>query len=455
MASTEHEDRFDPTRRGFLLGAGVVGGGLVGSALGYAGGWYAAPTTAPPAGGGSGEVGTDGLVRPGGQSGTVPVSSPQGTDTVPFYGPRQAGIETPAQTHAVFVAMNLREGADRDGIQRMLKLLTDDSARLTQGQATLADTEPELAAAPARLTVTFGFGPELMRIVASGRAPSWLRDLPDFGIDRLQDRWSGGDLLLQVCGDDPVSLAHARRMLLKDARAFTTVRWVQTGFRAARGSHPGGTTMRNLFGQVDGTGNPSRESGRMERVVWGGEADGTTSPLVPWVPNGTSLVLRRISMDLDSWDELDRPGKELVVGRRLDTGAPLTGEREHDEPDLEAVNPTGFSTISDIAHVRRSRTDNPDEAMLRRAYNYDDGPDLGSDDTDGATRPVSNAGLLFAAYQCDVDRQYVPIQRRLDSSDHLNLWTTPIGSAVFAIPPGCTEGGFIGDVLFTEKTTTP
>ena len=31
----------------------------------------------------------------------------------------------------------------------------------------------------------------------------------------------------------------------------------------------------------------------------------------------------------------------------------------------------------------------------------------------------------------------------------LNTWTVPIGSAVFAIPPGCESGGFIGDVLFT------
>ena len=29
----------------------------------------------------------------------------------------------------------------------------------------------------------------------------------------------------------------------------------------------------------------------------------------------------------------------------------------------------------------------------------------------------------------------------------LNEWTTPIGSAVFAIPPGCVEGGYIGDTL--------
>jgi dye decolorizing peroxidase len=47
-----------------------------------------------------------------------------------------------------------------------------------------------------------------------------------------------------------------------------------------------------------------------------------------------------------------------------------------------------------------------------------------------------------------VERQFVPIQRRLDELDMLNTWTVPVGSAVFAVPPGCAEGGFVGDVLF-------
>lgn len=367
-------------------------GGLIGTALGYAAGHgsggkpsvpAASRTTsglgeagAPAAGA---DVGTPSWAEPGGEAGRVAVSSP-------------------------------------------------------------ADTEPELAAAPARLTVTFGFGPELVRRVDPAAAPDWLRPLPAFGIDRLRDEYSHGDLLLQLCGDDPVSLAHARRMLLKDTRAFATLRWVQTGFRSARGSHPGGTTMRNLFGQVDGTANPSPDTEHLERVVWG-QGQGPL-PLTPWLEGGTSLVLRRIAMQLDTWDELDRPAKEHVIGRRLDTGAPLTGRQEHDEPDLQAVNDRGFPVIADISHLRRSRTDIAEQTMLRRAYNYDDGP---SADSVGS---VSDSGLLFAAYQCDVDQQYVPIQQRLAESDHLNLWTVPVGSAVFAIPPGCQEGGFVGEGLF-------
>ena len=451
MASTEDgTGTAEVGRRGLLLGAGVLGGGLLGSSVGYAAGHTGAhpESGAGSASGGegaatpapqsaSGEIGVDGWAEPGGESARVAVSSPVGTDTIAFHGRRQAGIDTPAQTHAVFLAFDLRDGADRDAIGRMLRLLTDDAARLTQGRATLADTEPELAAAPARLTVTFGFGPELLRRVAPDRAPAWLRPLPAFErIDELDEAYCDGDLLLQICGDDPMSIAHARRMLTKNARAFTQPRWAQTGFRAARGAHPNGTTMRNLFGQVDGSANPRPETAPSERLVWGARAEGDASEptrLTPWIEDGTSLVLRRIRMELDTWDELDRPAKEQVIGRRLGTGAPLTGEREDDPVDLEATGPTGFPVISDVAHVRRARLDGPDAGMLRRGYNYDD---------------AGESGLLFAAYQCDVDAQFVPVQERLAESDHLNIWTTPVGSAVFAIPPGCPEGGYIGQQLF-------
>ena len=143
-------------------------------------------------------------------------------------------------------------------------------------------------------------------------------------------------------------------------------------------------------------------------------------------------------MDLDKWDRLDRAGREQAVGRYLSNSAPLTGRLEGDEPDFDAVTAAGFPVIPEFSHLRRARSDNPDERIYRRGYNYDDAPGGGS---------VSNSGLIFVSYQADVARQFVPLQRRLDELDLLNSWTTPIGSAVFAIPPGCGPGGFIGETL--------
>jgi len=357
-----------------------------------------------------------------------------GRETVPFYGLHQAGIATPPGAYAAFVALDLREGIGRDRIRSWLRMLSDDAAALTQGEPALADSEPELARNPARLTVTFGFGPGLVAAIAPGLAPAWLGPLPAFGIDALQERWSGGDLLLQLCADDPLTLAHAQRMLLKDSRAFAVVRWIQPGFRHAYGSEPAGTTMRNLFGQVDGSANAVPGTEEFDRVVWG------DAEIPAWLEGGTSMVIRRIAMNLDTWDELDRRGREEAVGRRLSNGAPLTGENEHDEPDFDAVTGLGFTVIPDYAHMRRARPENPRQRIYRRGYNYDAAPEPGG--------PVSNAGQIFVAFQADVAAQFVPIQQRLDQLDLLNEWTTPIGSAVFAVPPGAREGGFVGEELF-------
>lgn len=391
------------SRRQFLLGGAAAG---IGVAAGAAAG-----------------IGIDRAVQA-----PAPPAPPHGEATLPFFGAHQAGIATDAQAHAVLLGLDLAAGSDRDALARLMRVLTDDAARLTQGHPALADTEPELAMAPARLTVTFGFGPRFVA-AAGGTGPAWLEPLPAFGIDRLQPEFSEGDLLIQIAADDPLTVAHAARMLLKDARGFAEVRWSQRGFRRAHGTERPGTTMRNLFGQVDGTSNPQPGTKDFREVVWATEG---------WLAGGTGAVIRRIRMDLDGWDRLDRAGREASVGRRLDTGAPLTGGGERSEPDLEAVNDLGFPVIPVFAHLRRSRSGDPRERIFRRAYNYDDAPGVGA---------VSESGLLFVSFQADIARQYVPLQRRLDELDLLNQWTTPIGSSVFAIPPGCAEGGFIGETL--------
>ncbi|RLP75771.1 Dyp-type peroxidase [Mycetocola tolaasinivorans] len=362
----------------------------------------------------------------------VPREEPaEASAVVDFYGEHQAGIATEPQAHCTFVALDLREDVDRAGMARLMRILTDDAARLTAGSAALADSEPELAVLPARLTVTFGFGPRVAALVPEKPSPEWLGPLPAFSVDRLDPHYGDGDVLLQVASDDPLTLAHALRMLLKDARSFATVRWHQPGFRRARGSEKPGTTMRNLFGQIDGTVNPVPGTRDFDDLVW--IADRSS-----WAHGGTGFVLRRIGMDLDKWDRLDREGREQSVGRTLDSGAPLTGSREHDEPDFAAKNAVGFPVIAEFAHIRRARLADPSQRIFRRGYNYDE-PPFGTG--------VSHSGLLFASFQADVTHQFVPIQRSLDELDLLNEWLVPVGSAVFVIPPGCAPGGYIGETL--------
>jgi dye decolorizing peroxidase len=355
--------------------------------------------------------------------------------------PLQAGVGIES-AHAVFIALDLAEGTSRDRVASLLRILTDDATRLQRGQAPIGDQEPELAERPANLAVTFGFGPRLVELVNPAARPDWLAQLPAFSIDALEPHWSEGDLLLLVTGDDPLAVAHAQRMLLKDARASTTIRWQQQGFRNAYGVVDPTTTQRNLFGQLDGSSNPRPGTEEFDRIVRTSDAG--------WMHGGTTLVLRRIEMNLETWDEVDRPGREASVGRRLDTGAPLTGTQEHDEPDFEATTPQGFTVINASSHMRRARPDDPTQRIFRQTYNYDIpvSPAAGEDAVGGTGAKVSDSGLLFASFQANPTLQFVPIQERLAEADLLNTWTTPIGSAVFAIPPAAAEGEFVGQALW-------
>ena len=357
-----------------------------------------------------------------------------GAAVEPFHGGHQSGVATPPQAHALFVALDLRPPAGRsarEALTAVLKLWTSDAARLTQGEPALADTEPELAVRPARLTVTVGLGPAAFdRAGMADLRPAPVAELPPFSTDRLDPAFCGGDLLLQICADDPIVISHASRVLLKNVRSMTRQRWRQSGFRNAHGANRPGGSMRNLMGQVDGTANLHDEAA-FDRHVWHPRDSS-------WFTGGTVLVIRRVRAEMDAWDELDRKSKELSVGRRLDTGAPLTGSTESDEPDLgAAVN--GIPVIPPNAHIALARHRTDDEQFLRRPYNYDDPPD--GDRT-------SDSGLIFAAYQREPARQFVPVQERLAAADALNQWITTVGSATFAILPGVpTAGGYLGQSL--------
>ncbi|TYL51950.1 Dyp-type peroxidase [Nocardioides sp. BGMRC 2183] len=369
-------------------------------------------------------------------AGTVQLTPAAGAELAPAAGRHQAGITTAPQAHVALIGWDLRGGPTSSGLTRMMRLLTDDARRLTAGEPALADTEPELAAYPSRLTVTFGFGPRVLDRLVRRPERIGLVELPAFAGDRLEESWAQTDVVAQVCCDDPTTLAHARRMLLKDADAFASLRWVQEGFRTARGTTPEGTTMRNLMGQVDGTVNLDPAEPAFDERVW---AAGDQR-----FAGGTFLVVRRIRMDMAGWDRVDRVGREATIGRRLADGAPLTGQNEFDEPDFEATDRYGFPVIDPASHIARARHRTPAEQFLRRAYNYDH--------TDLSRDGGADTGLLFLAYTCDVAASFVPVQRRLAEIDRLNEWVKAIGSAVYAIPPAAPEDGYVGQQLLEPDT---
>ena len=342
--------------------------------------------------------------------------------TIAFDGAHQSGVATATQANLNLVGFNLKDGVDADGIRNLMQLWTEDARELAAGRNPLSSLEPEMVERPANLTITCGFGERVFDIAASGAKPQWLHDIPDMPREQLSDDWAQTDLALQICSDDAVVCAWAMRHMTRAGMDYVRTVWVQQGFMNAYGSIPEGHTPRNLFGQVDGTVNPRSDDEFAEQVF---TDDGASS-----------LVVRRIAMDLDDWERLDRTSREEAVGRRLSDGAPLTGDNEFDAPDLDARDEYGLSVIDMNSHMARAMppADHPEQKFLRRPYNYNLPPEPGSEQ-------LSNAGLVFLAYQKDPDVQFTPVLRRLLEADRLNEWTTHIGSAVYWIPPGTAEPG--------------
>lgn len=396
------------SRRGFLGGGAAAAASGV---LGATGGAYAA-----------GAVGAENL------------ETFAAKRELTFHGDHQMGIEADLQSVTNFISLDIKPGSNRASMLRFMSLLTDDIFRLSRGEPVLADPAPELAIGAARFSAYVGFGPTLFeKLGLESKMPIGFGKLPAFKVDQLQEKYSSGDILIHIAADDPVVLAHGTRGLVRDAMPFASVRWVQSGFAHTPGMVPPGITHRNLMGQVDGTANPKLGTDDFDKVVW--IEDGPS-----WIQGGTLLAFRRIAMQLDTWDQLGTSSKEEVIGRKLSNGAPLTGDVESDIPDLGARHPNGLSVIPEFAHIRRAAPANLDERIFRRPFSYEAGiSSAGSVDV----------GLLWTAYQRNMDNQFIPIQRRLDELDLLNKWTVPIGSAEFAIAGGVRPGEVIAEALFS------
>lgn len=412
------------TRRALLGGGALLGGTALGGAvIGHA-------------------AAAHGVLNPGANSGVgagafdLDLMALHGQSAEPFHGEHQAGIITPQQAHGVFLGVNLAKGMTRAKVITLLEMLSDNAARLTQGEPTLGGLEPFPAALPSRLTITFGFGPGLFTAIgAPEKCPPMVAKFPAFAGDKLQPQWGQSDLVLQVCADDPITSAYAARRLIRDAVPFGTIAWTQRGFVNARGTEVDGTTSRNLMGMRDGSAN-EHDPRQMAEVVWSRTKDNKN---LSWLDGGSQLVIRRIAMHLVPWDDLETEGKEIAMGRRFHDGAPLTGGGERDPIDRNKRDQDGFTVIAPNAHAGLAQPRNAAERMLRRPYNYYDGTS-----PDGTL----DEGLIFVAYQADLATAFVPVQRRLAATDALNTWITHIGSAVYAVPPGAEEGSYIGAQLF-------
>ncbi|MGF6758612.1 iron uptake transporter deferrochelatase/peroxidase subunit [Paraburkholderia sp. GAS42] len=426
--ANDHTPPSRPSRRGFLKAGGAAV--AAGAGLGTTGVAQAAP-------------------------GKTHADDPQHA-VEPFFGAHQGGIVTPQQSHTYVAAFDLTT-EKRDDVIGLLRAWTDAAARMTQGATaaplgtaddkSAADSGDVLGLGPQGLTITFGFGPGLFtqdgkdRYGIANRRPAALVDLPRFNGDQLIEQKTGGDLYIQACANDAQVAFHAVRQLARMGYGAIQMRWGQAGFL----SGPKGQTPRNLMGFKDGTNNPSTEKpSLMNQFVWASAAD------APWMQGGTYTVVRRIRITLEHWDQMQLGFQEEVFGRHKYSGAPIGMKNELDALDLKAEDKDGNPVIAQNAHVRLSnQATNNGAQILRRSYSYNDGTNFYIERWPPWRQETEyDAGLIFIAHQSDPRTGFIPINDKLAKFDLMNQFTTHVGSAVFACPPGARQGSFIGAGLF-------
>jgi len=375
----------------------------------------------------------------------------------PFYGEHQPGIVTPRPAAGLVASFDVL-AQNRAGLERLFKTLTERTGFLMQG-GTPPSLDPKFPAAdsgilgpvvtPDNLTITTSLGASLFdeHFGLQAQKPRRLSRMTSFSNDALREEFCHGDLLLQFCSNTPDTNIHALRDIVRNTPDSLLLRWKQEGSVPVRPPSPGKPkeSARNFLGFRDGSANPdTTDAELMKQIVW--VQPGADEP--GWTAGGSYQAVRLIRNFVERWDRTPLQEQQSIIGRNKASGAPFGGATEADVPNY-AGDPQGKTTPLD-AHIRLA---NPRTAeamahrLLRRPFNYSNGVSKANQ---------MDMGLLFIAYQADLERGFIAVQTRL-SGEPLEEYIKPFGGGYFFALPGVRdETDFLGRALLeaAESSST-
>lgn len=356
-----------------------------------------------------------------------------------FLGLHQSGIVTPRPAAGMIVAFDVL-ASDREDLERLLRTLDERIRFLMQG-GPVPEVDPKLppldsgilgpVVTPDNLTITVSVGESLFddRFGLTAVKPRQLQRMTGFPNDALEADCCHGDLCLQFCANTPDTNIHALRDILKNLPDLLAIRWKQEGSVPVQDPPPGqpAESARNFLGFRDGSANPdSTDAQAMDRIVWVQPGSGEPA----WAAQGSYQAVRIIRNFVERWDRTPLQEQEAIFGRCKASGAPMAGGHETDVPDY-ASDPKGKVTPLD-AHIRLANPRTPESQrnlILRRPFNYSNGV---------RKNGQLDMGLLFIAYQADLEQGFIAVQKRLDG-EPLEEYIKPIGGGYFFVLPGITD----------------
>lgn len=336
----------------------------------------------------------------------------------------QAGILNRPTEHALLVGLSFT-GTDptanrkavedvREILRRELHSDVDDLTATTDKAAPSSETG-ELGVTDgfnrAHLTVTVGFSSTSIAKLGIDPAqePADLVALPWSDFKDSPQISESGDVVLQICADDPYVVEHVLRRIEHAMSGSLRTVWTALGHQRFSSRH-GRTSAeegRALIGFHDGLVNldpahndddaklvfvdptavsnypASPPAGQQPAPAQGqpGYGSGTTGPVFPelrqppaaepaWTTGGTYMTVRVSVTDTARWDATPLGGQEHAIGRYKYSGATLDHTDDpaliKEEPNF-AADPNGQTTPF-TAHIRKANPRSGPVDALRRIF---------------------------------------------------------------------------------------